>query len=160
MGVFTSIITRISKAMHWVAGITIWVIMAVTLVDVILRHFGHPIVGSFEIISFLGAIVVGLALPYTSLMKGHIYVDFLVNKFSKDRRAVLHVTTRIFGMFLFFVLGWFFFSMAWDLFIKGEVSTTFKLPFYPIAAGLGLSSFVQVFVLVCEILRTYGDAHE
>ena len=86
MGVFTSIITRISQAMHWVAGITIWVIIAVTWVDVILRHFGHPIVGSFEIISFLGAIVVGLALPYTSLMKGHIYVDFLVNKFSKDRR--------------------------------------------------------------------------
>jgi len=159
MGVFTSAIACISKAMHWVSGVTIWVIMAVTLADVILRHFGHPIVGSFEIISFLGAIVVGLALPQTSLMKGHIYVDFLVDRFSSDRRAVMYVTTRIMGMFLFFVLGWFFFSMAWDLFMKGEVSTTFKLPFYPIAAGLGLSFFVQVLVLTCDIFKAWRS-HE
>jgi len=159
MGVFTSAIAYISKAMHWVSGVTIWVIMAITLADVILRHFGHPIVGSFEIISFLGAIVVGFALPQTSLMKGHIYVDFLVNRFSSDRRAVMYVTTRIMGMFLFFVLGWFFFSMAWDLFTKGEVSTTFKLPFYPIAAGLGLSFFVQVLVLTCDIFKAWRS-HE
>lgn len=160
MRAFTSAITNISKTMQWISGITIWAIMTMTLADVIMRHFGYPIVGSFEIISFLGAIVVGFAVPYTSLMRGHIYVDFLVNRFSDDRKAVMHVITRIMGIFLFFILSWFFFSMAWDLFSKGEVSTTFKLPFYPIAAGLGCSFILQVFVLTCDIFRTYGGSHE
>jgi TRAP-type C4-dicarboxylate transport system permease small subunit len=160
MKAFTSAITKISKKMHWVSGVTVWVIMALTLVDVIMRHFGHPIVGSFEIISFLGAIVVGLAVPYTSLLKGHICVDFLIDRFPKNRRAVLYVTTRILGMFLFFVLGSFFFVMAWDLYMKGEVSSTVRLPFYPIAIALGLSFFLQVFVLTVDILRTYGGDYE
>jgi len=157
---FTSIITGISKGMHWVSGVTLWVIMAITLVDVIMRHFERPIAGSFEIISFLGAIVVGLAVPYTSLLKGHVYVDLLINKFPENRRGVMHATTRILGMFLFIMLGVFFFVMAWDLYAKGEVSSTIRLPFYPIAVALGLSSLLEVFVLTIDVLRTYGGSHE
>jgi len=160
MRAFVAAIQFISKAMHWVSGVTIWIIMAITLVDVIMRHFKYPIVGSFEIVSFLGALVVGLAVPYTSLKGGHIYVDFVINKFSRDHRDVMHVTTRIMGMFLFVVLSWFFFSMALDLYSKGEVSTTFKLPFYPIATGLGLSFFIQVLVLAYDAVKTYGGDHE
>lgn len=160
MKVFVSVITRISKGMHWISGVILWAIMALTFVDIIMRHFGHPIVGSFEIVSFLGAIVVGLAVPYTSLLKGHVYVDFLINRFSRNRKGVLYATTRILGMFLFFVLALFFFVMAGDLYTKGEVSSTARLPFYPIAVGLGLSSFLQVFVLASEVLKTYGGSHE
>ncbi|MBA4416747.1 MAG: hypothetical protein C0392_02380 [Syntrophus sp. (in: bacteria)] len=160
MKAYITAIANISKGMQWVAGVTMCVIMAVTLVDVIMRPLGHPIVGALEIISFLGAIVVGFAVPYTSLTNGHIYVDFLINRFSSDRRNVIFVITRIMGIFLFFILGWFFFSMAMDLYMKGEVSTTFRLPFYPIAAGLGVSCFVQVLALTCNIIKTYGDAHE
>jgi TRAP-type C4-dicarboxylate transport system permease small subunit len=160
MKVFITALANISKGMQWVAGVTMCVIMAITLADVIMRPFGYPIIGAFEVISFLGAIVVGFAVPYTSLMNGHIYVDFLINSFSGNHKNVLHATTRIMGIFLFFILGWFFFSMAKDLYMKGEVSTTLKLPFYPIAAGLGVSCFVQVFVLMCNIIKTYGDAHE
>jgi hypothetical protein len=42
-----------------------------TLTNVVMRAFGKPI-GDFEIISFLGAVVIGFAIPYTSLHKGHI----------------------------------------------------------------------------------------
>ena len=160
MKAFTAAITSIGKGMQWVAGLTMCVIMAITLVDVIMRPFGYPIVGTFELISFLGAIVVGFAVPYTSLLNGHIYVDILTNGLSINRKKVFHVITRIMGIFLFCLLSWFFFSMARDIYIKGEVSTTLKLPFYPIAAGLGVSCFIQVLVLVCDLVKTYGGAHE
>ena len=160
MKAFFSIIRDISKGMHWISGLTLWVIMALTLVDVIMRHFGYPIVGSFEIVSFLGAIVVGLAVPYTSLLKGHICVDVLTNRFPRDQRNVVYVSTRILGILVFFVLGWFFFVMARDLYLKGEVSSTVRLPFYPISIGLGVSSFLQVFVLTSDIWRTYRGDHE
>jgi TRAP-type C4-dicarboxylate transport system permease small subunit len=160
MKAFTAAITNISKGMQWVAGVTMCLIMAITLADVIMRPFGHPILGTFEIISFLGAIVVGFSVPYTSLMKGHIYVDFLINSFSSNRRAVLYGITRIMGIFLFCLLSWYFFSMMRDIYIKGEVSTTLKLPFYPLAAGLGVSCFLQVIVLTYDLVKTCGGTHE
>jgi TRAP-type C4-dicarboxylate transport system permease small subunit len=160
MGAFFRAVEKISEGMHWIAGSTICVMMLVTLADVIMRPFGHPIVGSYEIISFLGAIVVGFAVPYTSRLNGHIYVDFLVNRLGSERKNVMYATTRIMGMFLFFVLGIFFLSMARDLYMKGEVSPTFRLPFYPIAAGLGVSSFVQVLVMASTIVKAYRGTHE
>ncbi len=53
-----------------IAGLTLAFMLVFTLTDVIMRAFGKPIVGDFEVISFLGAVVVGFAIPYTSLQKG------------------------------------------------------------------------------------------
>ena len=160
MSTFFRAVGKVSEAMQWVAGVTLCVMMAVTFADVIGRALGHPVVGAYEIISFLGAIVVGFAIPYTSKLNGHIYVDFLINRFKGKRRDVMNVTTRIMGMVLFFLMGFFFLSMARDLYNKGEVSTTLRLPFYPIAAGLGVCCFVEILILVSSVVRIYGGRHE
>ncbi len=48
--------------------------------DVILREFKMPIVGTYEIVSLLGAIVIGFAIPQTSLERGHVLMDFLTER--------------------------------------------------------------------------------
>jgi hypothetical protein len=42
----------------------------------------------------------------------------------------------------------------------GEVSPTLTMPFYPVAYGLGICSFVQCLVLLCDILKILGGKHE
>ena len=89
MGVF-----RVDALFHWVAGVVLALMMAVTLVDVILRNLGRPIVGILEIISFCGAVVVGFALPYATWRKAHVCVDTLVEKLSPKNRRRMEVITR------------------------------------------------------------------
>lgn len=154
MNRFFRMITKISRAMQWVGGSTLVAMMVITLVDIVLRRFGHPVPGSYEIISLFGGIVVGFAIPSASLSKSHVFVDFLLNKMSDSRKDVLQMTTRIMSIFLFCILAYFLFSMASNLYTRGEVTMTCKLPFYPIAVGIGLACFVQVLVLTSQLFET------
>ncbi len=157
---FEVITKKISNGMQWFAGLTLCVILAITFADIISRRFGYPVVGTYEITSFLGGIVAGFAIPATSLANGHVIVDFFIDKLTDARKYVLQITTRVMGIFLFSILGYFLFSMACNLYATGEVSMTTKLPFYPIAAGIGVSCFVQVIVFIVEILNIYRRDHE
>jgi len=67
---------RLSRFINVIAGIAITFIMFLTVLDVILRFFRRPIVGTYELVAFSGAVVIGFAIPLTSWMRGHIYVDF------------------------------------------------------------------------------------
>ncbi|MCX5909187.1 MAG: TRAP transporter small permease subunit [Deltaproteobacteria bacterium] len=79
---FLNWVYRLSKGLYTVAGITLTFIMIVTVTDVILRFLGRPIVGVYELVAFSGAIVIGFSIPFTSWVRGHIYVDFLLLKLS------------------------------------------------------------------------------
>ena len=39
--------------------------------------------GTYELVAFSGAIVIGFSLPLTSWLRAHIFVDFFILKFSK-----------------------------------------------------------------------------
>ncbi len=79
---------RLSRGFNTLAGITLVVIMGTTVLDVILRSspWGKPIVGVFELVAFFGAVVIGFSIPFTSWVRGHIYVDFFVMKLPKGER--------------------------------------------------------------------------
>ena len=141
--------------MYLLSGITLAAIMIVTLADVIMRPFGHPIFGSYEIISFLSAIVIGFALPYASHLKAHICVDIFINRFSKSKRRIMNAITRVFVIFLFALAGWFFVVMGLSLIKTGEVSQTLRIPFYPIAFGLALSCFLICFLMFLTFINEY-----
>ena len=139
--------------------LSIVTIMVVTLLDVIMRAFGRPIVGDYEVISFLGAVVVGFALPYTSLLKGHVIVDFLVEKLPKGAGSAMQVATRILSITLFLWMGWNFVDMSLDLIKSKEVTPVFRLPYYPISFGLAFCCIVQCFTLFSQIKKIVGGRH-
>ena len=80
MKTIVSIIHGLSRLMYWIAGLALAGIVFLTVADVILREFKLPIVGTYEIVSLLGAIVIGFAIPQTSLERGHVLMDFLTER--------------------------------------------------------------------------------
>jgi TRAP-type C4-dicarboxylate transport system permease small subunit len=158
-----SIINKVqglSKLLNVIAGIAITFMMFLTVTDVILRSFRRPIVGTYELVAFSGAIVIGFAVPLTTLLKGHVLVDFFVLWFPKGIRNIVHIVTRLLGIGLFSLLGWNLIKMGMDLHRTGEVSLTLQLPFYPIAFGIGICCFVQCLVLIAHILQVIGGTYE
>jgi TRAP-type C4-dicarboxylate transport system permease small subunit len=160
------IVHKASLSAQVIAGLTLAFMMLVTLSDVILRAFGKPILGAYEIISFSGGIVIGLAIPYTSWMKGHIYVDVLVDRRPRRKgdpigwKDIVNIITRCVGIALFFFIGWSFFGYAGSLYASKEVSQTLRIPFYPVAYGLGVSCYIQSLLLGCDILKIVGGENE
>ncbi len=157
---FLDKVWRLIRSINFIGGVSLAFIMFLTVADIILRSFRKPIVGTYEIVAFSGAIVVGFALPYTSWVKGHVYTDFVVSRFSEKTKKVLSLLTRILGVGLFFLLGIELIKYGLDLKKAGEVSPTLMMPFYPVAYGLGVCSFIQSLVLLCDIFKIAGGKHE
>jgi TRAP-type C4-dicarboxylate transport system permease small subunit len=157
---FINKVQGLSKLLNVIAGLAITFIMFLTVTDVILRSFRRPIVGTYELVAFSGAIVIGFAVPLTTFLKGHVLVDFFVLKFPKAVRLPVHIVTRLMGIVLFSLLGWNLIKLGMDLYRTGEVSLTLQLPFYPVAYGIGVCCFVQCLVLIAHIFQVIGGTYE
>jgi TRAP-type C4-dicarboxylate transport system permease small subunit len=157
---FLRFIYLLSRLMEIVAGVALVFMMSLTTFDVILRAFGRPIIGTYEIVSFSGGVVIGFAMPITSWVRGQIFVDFFYQKFSQTWQNIFNVATRIASALLFLFVGWNLFILASDMVKSGEVSITLQLPFYPIAYGIGVACFVQCLVLIGDFVKIAGGEYE
>jgi TRAP-type C4-dicarboxylate transport system permease small subunit len=151
---------KISRLMNVIAYIALTFIMLLTVSDVILRSFKRPIIGTFEIVGMVGAVVIGFGMPLTSWLRGLIYVDFVIQRFPRWGRNFMNILTRAICIIIFIVIGYNLWGYATDLFVSGEVTPTRQIPFYPIVYGLGIACFVQCLVLIADIIKVAGGKYE
>jgi len=59
----------VSKVLNSIAGGAVTVMMLLTVADVLLRAGGHPIIGTFEIVALLLALVIGFGIPQMKEIK-------------------------------------------------------------------------------------------
>ncbi len=157
---FIKAVTEISGYLNVIAGVSLILLMLLTIADVVLRGFNKPIVGAYELVALGGAVAIGFSMPRTALLRGHIYVDFLIATFSRTVRNLFNITTRLLVLILLALIGWNLFKYGADLQKSGEVSLTLQLPFYPVAYGVGICCFVQCLVIVCEIIKIPGGTYD
>jgi len=151
---------KICKFLYALSGVALVEMMLLTVADVILRELGRPITGTYELVAFSGAVVVGFGLPYTSWTRGHVYMEFLVEKMPRGSRNMAYAITRLMGMSLFAVAAYNLFLVGVDLYNSGEVSPTLNFPFYPVAYGVGVCCSLVCLMLLCDIVKAYGDYNE
>jgi TRAP-type C4-dicarboxylate transport system permease small subunit len=157
---FLAAVRGASSALAAVAGAALAALMLLTIADVGLRILGRPIVGTYELVGLGGAIAIGLSLPLTSWVRGHIYVDAFVAKLPRIPRAVLNIATRFLVLALFLLLGWNLFKYAMDLRSAGEVTPTLRVPFFPITLGVALSCFIECLVMIADIVKIFRKEYE
>jgi TRAP-type C4-dicarboxylate transport system permease small subunit len=141
-----------SKVLNIIGGTALTLMMGLTVSDVILRTFGYPILGTYELVSMLLAVVIGFTIPKVSLDKGHVIMEFIIDNLSPRNRAAMITFTRILCIILFAVIGYNLFLIANEFHTSGEVSSTLKIPFFPIAYCVGVCCFVECLVLVSDIV--------
>jgi TRAP-type C4-dicarboxylate transport system permease small subunit len=146
-----SLINGLSRLMYWIAGIALAAIVFLTVADVLLRLTTNPIIGTYEIVSLLGAIVIGFAIPQTSIENGQVIMDFLTGKLPPGAAKFFHVLTRILAVFTFFIIGYNLITLGSDLKQTGQVSLTLQIPEYPVAFGIGICCFIECLVLLTQL---------
>lgn len=130
-------IEGVSQYLFWISAAALGSCMFLTVIDVILRIFGRPIVGVYDIVGLLGGIFIGFAIPSSTWKKVHISMVFLTAKVSSNWKKSLMIFTRCLGIFLFLLLAWALIQSGIRLYRVGEVSLTMHLPTYPIILGIG-----------------------
>jgi len=157
---FLSAISAVSKWLNMISAFVLAFMVLLTVSDVILRSLRSPILGTYEIVGLLGAIIISFSIPITSLNKGHIVVDFLILKLSSAKRMVFNIATRVIAIALFIVIGWNIILLGMDLKKAAEVTPTRHIPYYPVLFGIGFCCFFQCLVLITDILKVLRRDHE
>jgi TRAP-type C4-dicarboxylate transport system permease small subunit len=139
---FEKSFVAVSQKINWIAGGAVVAMMLLTTADIVLRAFRHPIPGAYEIVGLLGSLAVSFSLAYTSIEKGHIAVEFLVNRLAAPTQSLISAANALVATLLFAVITWQSLLYGTDFLLRGEVSMTIQMPIYPfvygVAAGCGL----------------------
>jgi TRAP-type C4-dicarboxylate transport system permease small subunit len=154
MSRFNDGIVRIDKIMYAIAGSTLVVMVLITLCDVILRNFGHPIRGSMEIIQYGGSIVFGFSIPYATYLGAMVRVDILTEKMKPGLKLAVDVVTRIIAILFLLFVAYNFFGYAQDARRAGEVTASFRVPTYPFMYALTLCFVFHSLTVVVDLIRT------
>jgi TRAP-type C4-dicarboxylate transport system permease small subunit len=150
----------VSKLLNIIAGISVTVMMLMTVADVLLRAGGHPIIGTYEVVALLMAVVIGFGIPQVSLDRGHVYMEFLLQKFSERAKNVVNTLTRVLCLILFGFIGVNLFSVGAAFRASGEVSPTIQLPFYPVAYAVAVCCLLECCVFIFDIVKIWRGQYE
>ena len=151
---------RATRVLNIIGGAALTFMMLLTAADVLMRAGGRPIIGTYEIVALSLALVIGFTMPGVSLDRKHVYMEFLVEKLTPRRKAMLNTLTRLMAILLFVLIGYNLFSIANEFHLSGEVSPTIRIPFYPVAYGVGVCCFIQCLVFIFDIARIWRGHYE
>lgn len=153
MGILSTTARVVSRFMYVIAGIALTSMVFLTVADVLLRLFKRPIVGTFELVGLLGAVIVGFSLPETSRVHGHVVMHFLTERVPTSVGASLRVITRILAIGMFLIISLNLMSMGYDMQEAGETTVTLQLPYFPVCYGIAICCLVECLVLFVEIFE-------
>lgn len=147
---FTRWLGTLSRALNSLAGAAVVAMMLLTCADIVLRLMRRPITGTYELVGFCGALAVSFALAQTSLDRGHIAVDFLVQRFPPRAQAAVEAVNSLVAAALFGLVAGQALRYADGLRRAGEVSMTLQIPVHPIVYGIALGCGVLCLVLLAR----------
>jgi TRAP-type C4-dicarboxylate transport system permease small subunit len=151
------IIGYLSRFCMIVGGIALLLVVLLSTGNVTMRLFSIPFAGTYEVVSFLGALVTAGALAHTQRRRDHIMVDILTDRFPPLVKRLLDVVSDALAALLFGIASWQIFAWGNKLRESGELSETLQLKFYPFvyatAAGFALLTLVLVMQMFRVILR-------
>jgi TRAP-type C4-dicarboxylate transport system permease small subunit len=156
------IIKGASSSLDKLAGICLFSVMLLIVANIILRTvFNHPILGTYELVGFLTAMGMALALAHCAFQDGHIAVGFILEQFPQKIQSIAAVLVNAASLLLWAGAVWSLGKFGYAMKIKGLVSPSAEIPVYPfiylVAFGLLGLCLVLLFKLLVSFREVLGN---
>ena len=136
------IVERLLRYCFDLAGITLVVLMLVTVVDIAARHLGLFTVRGIIEISTLAVVMIGfLALPYSFVLGGHIVVDLATLYLPSNVNRTIDKAWIIFAGFCLFFMAILMWQATFRAYHTNDISLDLQLPlvWFWAAASVGMT---------------------
>jgi TRAP-type C4-dicarboxylate transport system permease small subunit len=147
-----SLLGRILLAL---SGAAVLALMLLATGNVVLRIFHAPYRGTYEIVSFLGAIGVAFALASTQRRKGHIIVDILSAHYPLPVKRLVDALSAGISAVFFGIVAWQISVWGTRIMAAGEVSETLKIVYHPFVFGVAAGFGILSLTCLLDIPRTF-----
>jgi len=152
MDVLDKISRILNQILIFVAGCLLAAMIFLTCANIFLRIVWVPVIGTFELMGYFGAVMTAFALAHTQIRRGHIAVDIVVLGFSKKTQNLLNNINSFICMVFFALVSWQIASYATTLMKTGEITETLRIVYYPFTYGAALGCAVLSLVFLTELL--------
>lgn len=137
------------------SGAAVLALMLLATGNVVLRIFHAPFRGTYEIVSFLGAIGVAFALASTQRRKGHIVVDILSSSYPRPVKRLVDALSAAISSIFFGIVAWQVFVWGARIMAAGEVSETLKVVYHPFVFGVAAGFGILTLTCLLDIPRAF-----
>ncbi len=155
MNAYSRIIASIASVMTWIGVCVITAMMILTCADVVLRYFGHPIRGAYDITRVLGSVIFSLPIAYSFIKGYQVAVDSIFRRAPRIVRFVVDSFVCLFSMAITALIAWRAVYLGYDLYTKDRVTDTIPIPLWPFVYIMVLGFSVYCLVLLAEHLKTF-----
>jgi len=140
----------IGRAGGWVGVSACVIIMFLVTANVISRFLWKSIPGTLEITQALMVVTVAMMLAYTQSRRGHVNIEFVVDRLPNRVKGVLDIFSLVLAFGFTVLLAW----QGWELglvalYVKDASSSPPYVPYYPakLIFSIGLSLFCLQFIM-------------
>jgi TRAP-type C4-dicarboxylate transport system permease small subunit len=158
----SNVILQVSRVMASVGAISLFVMMAITVIDVGGREiFLKPLNGAFELVGMMLIIAGSFGIAYCQVIKLHIRISLISDKFPKRLRNLCWILTLLIGGVMSGLIAWQGLLKMIDLITAtlGNKSDTLGLPIWPFMMVMTIGFLWTCFVFLAEIFQKRDDDH-
>lgn len=135
-------------------GISVLALMTLATANVVLRLFNMPFQGTYEIVSFLGAITIAFALGYTQKTNSNIVVDIVSERYPASVANVVDKLVHQCVAIFFGLVTWQVCVYAMKIHASNEVSETIKIIYYPFVFAVAVGFAALSFTAFVDFLKS------
>jgi TRAP-type C4-dicarboxylate transport system permease small subunit len=146
----------INRWLAWAAGLVLAAMMLFSVSDMVLRSLGHTVPGSYELIGWLSASAMALALGSVQEYRGHVAMELLVTRLGPRMRTVVDMVTGLLSFLLFAAVAWYVARYALVLHKTGSLSETLRVVVYPWVYVVAGGCAGLALALLVDFLRAVG----
>jgi TRAP-type C4-dicarboxylate transport system permease small subunit len=144
----------------WLTILGMWFIAAMGVLifaDVILRIFGRPLLGLFEIIELMLTICAFSAIAYTWMIRGHVRVTLFLDRFRPNIQAAMDIVACLCGIAFCGIIAWQNVVASIYIFKVKDVTAVTQIPIYPIyifiVLGTSLLTIQMLITLTLSVAK-------
>ena len=145
-GAVRTILKKTITTLETISCVVIFVMMALTFVDVIGRYIFHkPIFGGTEIISALLALTIFAGLGVVNARDEHIVVELFEYTFRYLLTPLVYeVIIQIFSVAAMILIAAVLFEHAWEAYHLGKQTEVLEMPSYYISGTVAVFAVISV----------------
>lgn len=148
------------KILVSIAAAFLLAMLLLTCANIVMRKFGVPIPGTFELTGLFGAIVGTAALGYTQKKKENIAVDIVVNHFPKKLKLIAAIINDTACAAFSSLAAWQITKIGLRHIASGEVTETLRIIAYPFIFMTAAGFAALGFVFIIDLLKNFAPKGE
>ena len=149
------IVTTPSKILNYIGSVVLFMLVIMTTIDVTGRYlFSKPLPATYELTQFMFSITVFFGMAYFGIIKRHIRINLLVDKFPTAAQNIIDTTTGLLSLGMCIVLSWQAFVQARVLQLDKLRSDIWHIPIFPFQLLIALALAIFGMVLLADFLES------